>query len=301
MSAPPIPYQIDYIDPDGHDWNLSDQTLANGYICTGINGIEGLPVAMQTIPMLDGTSRSDLYISQPGAINIGILVSRPASDSEADYYGLLDRIVSAFFNRRNALPAPGYIIAQRPDGTARQISVFTISGMNIPEVGLNNATVYTFTLQTPDPFWYDLAGVNNISFSNPGLAPGILPILPIQLGSSFIFGDNFVNNYGGNDTYPEWLITGPGIPTIANRTTGRSFALNTAILTGHVVSIKTKPGYQQCVDTTTGANIWDQLSLASLRELWPLVPGVNDVNIGMTGSTSASRVMMSWQNRWLRA
>lgn len=298
--TPPTPLQIGYTDPDGNFWDLSDTSLESGYICTGIAGNEGLPVAMQSIPMLDGTARSDLYMAQPGTISIGIYVSRPASDNENDYYNLLDRIVRAFYNRRNALPAPGSISIQRPDGTSRQISTFTTSGLNTPEVGVSNGTIYAFTLATPDPFWYDVDD-NSIYFSNPGAAAGILPLLPIILGSSTVFGASTVYNYGGADTYPEWLITGPGAPVMSNLTTGRAWALSPSIPSGNIVSVKTKPGYQQAVNITTGVNIWDQLVISSPRDLWPLIPGPNYINVSMSGSTSASLVTLIWRSRWLRS
>src|SRR5580765_528176 len=226
--APPTPLQISYTDPDGNFWDLSDTSLENGYICSGIGGIEGLPVSMQSIPLLDGTARSDLYLAQPGAIVIAIYVSRPASGDENDYYNLLDRLVRAFYNRRSGLPVPGSLAIQRPDGTSRQISTYTTSGLNTPEVGIDNGTVYSFTLMTLDPFWYDLPS-NDLTFSNPGGSPGILPLLPIALGSSSIFGTNVIYNNGGSDSYPEWLIVGPGTPTMNNLTTGRAWALSSSI------------------------------------------------------------------------
>ena len=297
----PTPLQIGYTDPDGFYWDLSDLSMDNGYICTGITGIEGLPVAVQQIPLLDGSARSDLFMAQPGTIVIGILIVRPElTGEEDDYYALLDRITSAFYNRRNALPAPGLLSIQRPDGSIRSINVFTTSGLNTPEVAISSGTVYSFSLLTPDPFWSD-ALTNQLSFIGSGSAPGILPLLPIRLAQSTIFGANQMINAGTADAWPEWTITGPGGPTIQNLTTGRSLALSTSIPTGQVVSIKTKPGQQQCVNITTGVNIWDQLSFSSPRDLWPLIPGINNVSIVMGGSTAASKIIVSWQNRWLRA
>jgi Phage tail protein len=297
---PPTPLQIGYTDPDGNYWNLSDQSLANGYICTGIAGIEGVPVMAQLIPLLDGSARSDLFLAQPGSIAIGILIVRPASDAENDYYALLDRITSAFYNRRNTRPVPGVLSIQRPDGTIRSINTLTTSGLNTPEVAVSNGTIYTFTLQTPDPFWSDSL-TNQLSFIGSGSAPGILPLLPISLAQSTIFGANQMTNNGTADAWPTWNLTGPGGPTIQNVTTGRTFALSTNIPSGQVVQIVTKPGSQQCYNLTTQTNIWDQLSFSSPRDLWPLIPGINNVSITMGSSTAASKIVVSWQNRWLRA
>ena len=52
----PTPLNISYIDPDGRLWSLSDMSMAQGWICSGLAGIEGRPVTMQTVPLLDGTA-----------------------------------------------------------------------------------------------------------------------------------------------------------------------------------------------------------------------------------------------------
>src|SRR5207344_1952021 len=183
---------------------------------------------------------------------------------------------------------------QRPDGTIRSIYTYTTSGLNTPEVAVSNGTIYTFVLQTPDPFWSDSL-TNQLSFIGAGSAPGILPLLPIRLGQSTIFGANQMINAGTADAWPEWTITGPGTPTIQNVTTGRTFALSSNISSGQIVSIKTKPGQQQCVNTTTSTNIWDQLAVSSPRDLWSLIPGINNVSIALSGSTAASKIIVSWQ------
>jgi hypothetical protein len=299
MSTPPTPLQIDYIDPDGFDWDLSDLSMSKGYVCSVINGIEGMPVAMTTIPLLDGTAIPNTYLPQPGTINLAILIGRPSSDNENDYYTLLDRINRAFTNRRNDAPAPGYIQIQRPDGTVRQIVVYTTSGLNTPDtVGVTNYTVYVFTLQTPDPFWQDLTP-QSLTFGMPNAA-GILPLLPVGF-SGQVIGNNTIVNNGLASAWPLWTITGPGTPTIKNITTGRQWSLNTPIPTGNVIQVATKPGTQMAVNTTTSANIWDQLVLSSLRDLWPLVPGTNQINVTMAGSSANSAIGLTWTNRWLRA
>jgi hypothetical protein len=298
MPTPPTPLQIDYIDPDGNDWNLSDFSMAKGYICAGITGIEGLSVSMQTVPLLDGTAVPNIYIPQPGTITIAILVERPVGGTENDYYTLLDRIVRAFINRRNEIPVPSSLIVQRPNGNSRQIQVYQTSGLNTPEVGIHNS-LYTFTLQTPDPYWSDLTP-QSLTFSVSSVS-GILPLLPVQLASSAVIGNATIPNNGTAIAYPTWTITGPGTPTMQNLTTGRKWSLNTSIPGGQVVQVTTKPGSQAVVNVTTGVSIWDQLVLSSLRDLWGFVGGNNNINIAMPGSTIATSVSLSWTSRWSRA
>jgi hypothetical protein len=300
MSVSPTPLQITYVDPDGINWNLSDISMAGGYACAAIAGIEGFPVVLQTIPLLDGTAIPNFYIPQPGSIAIAIIVGRPLSDSEDDYYALLDRIVRAFYNRRNEIPRAASLQIQRPDGTTRQIQVFTTSGLNTPEVGINNLTVYSIVLQTPDPYWSDLVQQTLIYTQN--IAAGILPLLPIPLSSGTILGNAVITNNGNALAYPTWTITGPGTPTFKNLTTNKQWSLNAPVPAGNVVQVTTKPGGQYAVNLTTSANIWDQLVLGtSIRNLWPLMAGDNVISISMAGASSATAVQVTWTNRWNRA
>jgi len=296
----PSPLQISYVDPDGNNWNFSDLSMAGGYACAGIAGIEGLPVSMSTIPLLDGTAIPNFYIPQPGAIAIAILVSRPASGEEDDYYALLDRVVRAFYNRRNELPKAAWLQVQRPDGTTRQTQVYTVSGINSPEVAIDNNTLYSFVISNPDPYWSDLVTQSLIYSQN--ISSGILPVLPVALGSSAIIGNALITNQGSAYTWPTWTITGPGIPTIKNLTTGKQWSLNASVPAGNVIQVSTKPGTQYATNLTTSANIWDQLVLGtSIRNLWPLVAGDNQINMTMTGASSATSVRVDWVNRWDRA
>jgi hypothetical protein len=297
----PTPLGITYIDPDGGSWDLSDLSFTNGYICAGIAGIEGFPVSMQVVPLLDGTAIPNYYIPQPGSLALGILVGRPESNrDEASYYKLLDRIVRAFYNRRNEAPRGGYLQIQRPDGSVRQIQTFTTAGLDSPEVGISNHTLYSITLQTPDPYWNDLAS-QSITYSL-GVAPGILPLFPVHLGAGTVLGNVTIENDGGAQAWPTWTITGPGTPTIKNVSNGRQWSLNTSVPAGQVVQVTTKPGTQYAVNLTTSTNIWDQLVIGgSISNLWSLMSGSNQVSIVMAGATAATSVQATWTNRWNRA
>jgi hypothetical protein len=294
--APPTPLQISYLEPDGGYWYLSDYSLSNGYVCSSIVGIEGFPISMQTIPLLDGTSIPNIYIPQPGTIVMAVLLTWPGNNENA-YYDLVDRFIHAFYMRRNEQPSLGWLQIQRPDGSIRRIAIFTTSGLDTPEVGLHNM-LFTLTFQTPDPFWQD---VNSQSFNfTIGSQTGILPLFPISLNAPTIFGNVNIDNTGSAEAYPVWLITGPGTPSMVNNTSGRTWSLNTPIPAGQVVEVVTRPGYQSVVNTTTGVNIWDQLVLGggSSSDLWSLMVGVNNVSISMSGATANTNVNVEWVNRY---
>jgi hypothetical protein len=256
---------------------------------------------MQSIPLLDGTAIPNIYLPQTGTIGIAILVGRPATDNQNDYYALLDRIVRAFYNRRNSVPVPGILIIQRPDGNKRQIEVYTTSGLNTPEVGKNDYTIYSFSLSALDPFWSDPV-VSYYTFPLAVSGIGILPLLPVALNNRITIGEgNPIEINGDMPAYPIWVITGPGTPTITNVSTDRSWALNTSIPAGQVVQVTTKPGKQGVYNRTTKANMWGNLVFTGPHDLWPLISGINQVDVSIPDATSATRVQISYNNVWARA
>jgi hypothetical protein len=289
---------ISYIDPDGYTWLLSDLLLAKGYIATALDGVTGLPISLTSVPMLTGQALPQMYIPQPVSITLGIYAECQNVNQMDKFRALLDSIVYAFFNVRNGQPAPGYLIMAHPDGTQRQIAVYTTGGLESAEYGPLFAS-WVLTLQALDPFWSDLIP-QSISYGLPGVSPGMLPILPINLGSSNIIGSSTLLNDGGADSYPIWDIYGPGTPTIANATTGRSFTLSNPISAGDSVHVVTQPSQQQVYKTSTSTSIWNQLVINSPRDLWPIVRGSNNISLSMSGSGPGSKIVLTWTRRWLR-
>src|SRR5215472_4594431 len=286
----PAPPQISYIDPDGGVWYLSDMSLSNGYICTDIAGIDGLPVSFSSSPLLNGGSLPQIYVPQPGSVVIGLYL-----ESQGDvnaYMKLLDKFAYAFFNQRDGKPVPGQLVIQRQDGTSRFLNVYTVSGADTATDWMPTWATYTLTLQSDDPFWYDLTPQQS-QYILAGQASGILPLLPINLGSSTVIGSSTLVNDGGAEAYPIWLITGPGLPNFANLTTGRQFSLQSVLASGQVIQVDTRPGLQSAVDINSGTNLWSGIVKASPRDLWSLAVGVNKINLAMGGAGPASNILLT--------
>lgn len=292
------PPQITYQDPDGNLWPLSNLILPNGYVCTAISGIDGIVSGYSSIPLVSGGAVPQLYVPQPGNINIGIYVE--STGDVNSYMKLLDSLAYAFFTERNGAPAPGYIIVQRQDGTSRKLGVFCVGGNDVPtDHGVTWAT-FTFVLQSSDPFWYDLSP-NNIVYSLAGTATGILPLLPIAFNSNTVIGNVDVMNDGGAESYPIWIITGPGLPSLVNNTLGRQFSFVTALVTAQNVQVTTQPGQQMAMDMGSGANLWSSLVKSSPRDLWALAKGDNSLSLTMSGAGPGTQISLFWTRRWLRA
>jgi hypothetical protein len=185
------------------------------------------------------------------------------------------------------------------------VYVYTSSGLDTPEVGLNDMMIYSLSLSTPDPYWYDCDSKGNIvnQQQNFGLssAAGILPVLPVNLQGPDVLGDTTVFNNGNSLSYPVWTITGPGTPVITNKSSGRSWTLNTPVPAGQQVQVNTARGQQGVVNLTTKANIWNQLVFTGPHDLWPIMGGNNLINVELLGATSSSNVNLQYTLRWSRA
>lgn len=300
MGSPLIPPQITYIDPDGGSWPLSDLGLQNGYICTGIVGISGVPVNLTTIPLVTGGAIPQLVISQPGQIAIGIYIESPNGDVNS-YMKLLDEFEYAFRTERNGSPAPGQLVIQRQDGSSRYVNVYVTAGNDTAVDDTPTCSTYALSLISPDPYWYDLVPtLINYTLQVTG-GTGILPLLPINLTPSTVFGNQIVVNDGGADAYPIWVFNGPGLPNVQNLTTGFGFSFATALSSGQSVQVSTVPGNQYAIDTGSLSNQWGQIVKNSPRDLWPLARGSNSISISMSGATSSSSVLLQYTRRWLRA
>lgn len=300
------PIQISYIDPDSKEWILGNRLIPEGFICTGISGIAGVSNSFSTIPLLYGGAMPQMMTPQPGTVAIGVYVE--AVGSESSYWRLLDSLTYAFTNLREGQAIPGSLVVRRPDGTARKINVYTVSGLDQPDAAPDNDgmltgqlwTHYALGMQAPDPFWEDLVP-QEVVFEPPPIITGILPLLPIELSSSVIFGTINLDNDGGMEAYPTWTITGPGTPTIRNNTIDRSFTFDTALTGGQTVQVRTRPGYQYASDIGEGLNWWQHLDITSPSDLWPIARGSNNVDLLMSGSGVGSSIQLTWTRRWLRA
>jgi hypothetical protein len=292
------PPQITYVDPDGVLWPLTDLTLSNGYICTNIAGISGVPVNFSSIPMVTGGAVPQIIISQPGQIAMGMYLES-LGDVNA-YMKLLDSFAYSFRTERAGSPSPGYLVVQRQDGSTRQLAVYVTGGVEAAvDEGVAFST-YLLTLNAPDPYWYDqYPTVLQYNLTASGVT-GILPLLPINLTPSTVFGSQNVINDGGADTYPIWTFTGPGIPTVQNVSTGFQFSFFSALVSGQQVQVSTVPGNQYAIDISNGNNMWGQIVKNSPRDLWPLIRGTNQISIQMSGATSSSAIQLQYTRRWLR-
>lgn len=111
-----------------------------------------------------------------------------------------------------------------------------------------------------------------------------------------------ITNQGSMSTPPVVTIYGPSSGTMTgisaqNLTTGESvvFASAYALAPGQSITIDFA---NKTVKRESGANIYDQVQFAS-STWWQLAAGDNQVRYNATGTTTASSMVVSWQDAWI--
>lgn len=293
----PVPLGLTYVDPDGRAWALTDRS--SGVVALACAGISGPSVSATSVNLPGGGASPQSYRPAARTITLGIFTE---GATQAEFLERQDRWARAIWNERLGNPAPGLLVLARPDGTSRQISVMCIDGGDQSDddptkSGLTWST-YALTFAAGDPLWADSDAIE-LSFGSSSAA-GVPPMPPIVLAPATLLGDNQVVNSGDADSYPLWTIHGPGQPTLTNNTTGRSFGLDVTLGSSEVVVVDTRAPNQSAVDQD-GDDRWGDLVKSSPRDLWPLVPGTNDLNLSISGSGAGSKITLSYTRRWLRA
>ncbi|MEV4672744.1 hypothetical protein AB0K34_13900 [Actinomadura sp. NPDC049382] len=294
--------QVTYIDPDGHVWDWS--TPGSQCRALSVTGIGGPPAAYTDTSLAGGGSLPQAFSAAKRSIVIGLHVFDDTS--QAGLLDLLDRLTFALWHDRAGVPTPGVLRFARPDGTARQIEVFCTSGPPQTEEeasrdAYQRDTSYGLTFESGlDSLFQDADPVGPLVFAAPPVSGGVPPMPPVLLTPSTTLGETTVYNTGNGDAYPTWTITGPGVPTLTNVTTGREFSLGVTLSAGEVITVDTRPTLQSAIDQD-GVDRWGDLVKSTPRDLWTLVPGANLLNLELASAGTGSQISMLYHRRWLRA
>lgn len=197
----------------------------------------------------------------------------------------------------NPLKGDGIIRSISPDGSTREIICRYNSGLEINESG-KIWEKFVLVLKAFDPLWYDTSTIVQTFKINE--SPGLFfPILPLRLSSSTVFADTTIDNTGDVETWPEWIVTGPGENILLrNMTTGEVTALSHAdakLGAGESITIDTRP-FHKTVTKNDGTNLFYTLSDES--SLWALQEGQNSIRLEMSNATEVSSIQLSYKNRY---
>ncbi|QGZ53408.1 phage tail family protein (plasmid) [Streptomyces sp. QHH-9511] len=284
---------ISFTDPAGAVTNFSDWD--KGWVLQpGAKGLD-MPVfqfSQDESPGIDGYAIRQVRATGK---EIALPIAFWADDSRAAYLSRRRTLIRSLNPKRGL----GTLTVTQSDGTARTISACYSAGLEGDEsrdaAGARWCTgVLTFAC--PSPFWL---GATLTTEWRTEVSSTFFPLLPLAVGNSQVLGAATVDNDGDDDAHPVWTITGPATAvSLTNLTTGEVLVLTHTLTLGDTVVLDTRER-QQTALKNGATNLWGALSDSSA--MWALQPGINDLSLTVTGSTSATRVRMSYQPRYLAA
>lgn len=299
VDGPPWPQrinetpQISFTDPGGAVTMLTD--WERGWaVQPGAKGLDmpAYAMAQDESPGIDGYAVRQVRAQGK---TIALPVAFWMNDSRAAYLQRRRQFIRSLNPKRG----PGTLTLTQPDGETRTISVYYTDGMEGDE-SLDAAgqrwCINVITFAAPSPYWL---GPEVAAEWRNAASGTFFPLLPVTVGDSQVLGAVTYDQDGDDDAYPVWTITGPATAiTLSNTTTGESLTLTRTITSADTVVIDTRERRQTALLNAV-TNLWPDLS--STSSLWALAPGINELTLAVTSSTTTTRVAMSYQPRYLAA
>lgn len=283
---------ITWIDADGTSYQLSGQSDRG--VLQGLQG-RFMPPFRRTedvVPLQPGARLRDV---QADAREVDVPISFKSASATA-----LRTQVRAFLLRFSPARGDGKLRVTGPGGDQRELICRYAGGMELDEgQGVYGAAFQraVLTFRAVDPYWYATSAT--VATYTTGEVATFFPFFPLRISASEIFADATVDNGGDVETWPEWIVTGPGSSIVLrNLTTGKLLSIGTTLADGETATVDTAPGAKK-VEKNDGTNLFSTLSSDS--SLWPLERGSNSIRIEMTGATADSSVQLTFTPRYLGA
>lgn len=285
--------QVWFTDPAGLTTKFND--WSSGWVLQpGAKGLDmpGYDFTQDQSPGIDGYAIRQVRAQGK---EIALPIAFWADDSRAAYLTRRRSLIRSLNPKRGE----GTLTVTQADGAARTIGARYSAGLEGDE-SLDAAgrtwCLGVLTFACPSPFWL---GPEVTTEWRAAVAGSFFPVLPLVVGNSQVLGSVTVDNDGDDDAFPVWTITGPATAiSLTNVTTGDVLVLAHTISVGDTIVIDTRERQQTALLNGT-TNLWGGLSDDST--MWALEPGLNDLTLTVTGSTSNTRVRMTYQPRYLAA
>lgn len=211
-------------------------------------------------------------------------------------------LMTAFNPRRGA----GTLTwASRSDGERRSLECIYSSGLDSAVNGRLapvTHTAYQLVLRAVDPYWY--SDWREIEFTPTIVSSDFFPGPPFFISDTRVFGTQEVVIDSEVETFPEFVLVGPGVNAeLTNELTGQTLDLTPNLATtADTLTIRTDPRVPAAQKFTdeNGANVW-ATSAGQFPSLWALQPGPQEVTVNMTGGSTGSNIIMRYRPRGLVA
>lgn len=280
---------ISWVDRKGVEYQLSD--AENFEVLLGTKGFYMPPFSFteEEAPNQEGSTPRNVKVK---ARDIDLPLRIIAKD-ELDLEIKLRQLTRMF----NPLKADGKIKVVGYGGSQRELNCRYTSGFEMEDLSDTRGQNWQKAIgvfRAFDPYWYDVA--TQVKTFTPGQPATFFPFFPLRLSSSSVLVDTTVDNEGDVETWPEWIITGPGENIVLrNLTTGELTYLETSIFAGESITINTK-NKEKTITKNDGTNLYGTQTDES--SLWALQDGQNSIRIEMSNATSDSSVQLTYRNRY---
>jgi hypothetical protein len=280
--------RISWVDVSGTEYPLNSEFT----ILLGTSGFYMPPFEYteELVPFQYGSRLRNIQVL-PREIDVPLKIS---AKSELE----LERNLRTLLRMFNPLKGDGKFVSVSHDDNQREVSCRYVEGLEMDEdydTKGKNWQKAIAVFRAFDPFWYDAQTIVH-TFNTGQLTPFFPLTFPIRLNSSAVFADTTIENTGDIETYPEWIITGPGENiTLRNLTTGEVLQSSATLGVGESLTINTRP-FHKSVTRNDGTNLFYTLSDDS--SLWALTDGQNAIRLEMAGATDQSGIQLSYKNRY---
>ncbi|WP_368657626.1 phage tail domain-containing protein [Metabacillus halosaccharovorans] len=277
-----------WIDSNGTEYELNDVDFR---VLDGMNGRFMPPISFieEEVPFQHGTKLRQVKVNARD-VDIPLYIE---TNSPLELRKTIRNTLKMF----NPLKGDGKLRSIAPDGSQRELYCRYSTGLEGNEDNDSKGTYWQkviLVFRAFDPYWYDT--ITRVETFTTGKPATFFPFFPLRLSSSSVFADATIDNTGDVETYPEWIIQGPGENiVIRNQTTRDAIFLATFLQEGESIIIDTHPK-RKTVKKGDGSNLFAAQTEES--SLWPLQEGINNIRIEMGNATSASSVQISYRNRY---
>lgn len=218
----------------------------------------------------DGSHHDGTVIPARNFSLVGIL----AGDDPVDYRTKRKALAALCRRHRQITEAP-VKIRYAANGNTVQIEAYFAGGLGGDGDRQASTEKIGLRWRADDPFFYNTSQtITNLNFgvSIPAAA------------------NTVVTNNGDANCYPQIVVTGPGtILQIKNVTTGKTLALNAALIAGEVLTFDLSPDQKTVTSGINGDMVAD-LPIPGDIGTWYLAPGANTISTAIDNAGAAAEV-----------
>lgn len=284
--------------PGAADLDLTSLT-GDGFDWWAAPGIDGLDIPPLTTAdyesaLADGGAWTGARFG-PRRVFIPITIDSDGFTGRQEARRLL---TAAFFgvDRLRAAPVSGSLAVRYSGGGERELTnVRLVGGLSAPDPGPGPVTV-GLELTAYDPLFY--GAEQDLSFTTSGVP--FFPGPPFSLTPESVSATTRVAIPGELPVWPVWTIQGP-VSTFAVSNGESAWRLPGPLTGAESLTIRTDPRtlLSRRITDQAGANVWPAFAADEYPDFFAFPPGLSETSIVFTGTTTDTRVGLSWRPAYL--